>query len=89
MNENLIPNQGNYGNQPNIYGSISASYIDISHPKNYVKLFSEYYWKFLSIIGYFYILPALQFVFLQVQSKDDLCYYNNKCKHDLLFIPRI
>ena len=87
MNENLIPTQGNYGNQPNIYGSISASYIDISHPKNYVKLFSEYYWKFLLIIGYFYILPALQFVFLQVQSKDDLCYYNNKCKHDLLFIP--
>ena len=26
-------------------------------------------------------------MFLQVQSKDDLCYYNNKCKHDLLFIP--
>lgn len=89
MNENLIPSQGNhdtYGNQ-NMYGSIYGSYIDISQPKNYVKFFSEYYWKFLLIIGYFYILPALQFVFLQVQSKDQLCYYNNKCKHDLLFIP--
>lgn len=81
MNENLMTNQAN------IYGSISASYIDISQPKNYVKFFSEYYWKFLLIIGYFYILPALQFVFLQIQSKDDLCYYNNKCKHDLLSIP--
>lgn len=83
MNENSNPNS----NMGVSYGSIYGSYIDISQPNNYMKIFSEYYWKFLLIIGYFYILPALQFVFLQVQSKDNLCYYNNKCKHDLFFIP--
>ena len=48
----------------------------------------DYYWKFLIIIGSYYILPSLQFVLYQ--SKDlnnSTCYYNNKCKHDFYFIP--
>ena len=48
----------------------------------------DYYWKFLIIIGCYYILPSLQFVFYQSKHLEtNTCYYNNKCKHDFYFIP--
>ncbi len=48
----------------------------------------EYYWKFLIILGCYYILPSLQFVFYQSRDlSNSTCYYNNKCKHDFYFIP--
>tara|TARA_B110001469_G_scaffold121244_1_gene130533 strand:+ start:79 stop:1245 length:1167 start_codon:yes stop_codon:yes gene_type:complete len=51
------------------------------------KSYYEYYWKFLILIGVFYILPSLQFVFFQSHDPNAICYYNNKCKRDFFFIP--
>ncbi len=48
----------------------------------------DYYWKFLIILGTYYILPSLQFVLYQSNDiTNTTCYYNNKCKHDFYFIP--
>ncbi len=47
----------------------------------------SYYYKFLILIGIFYILPSLEFVFFQSQDEKVICYYNNLCKHDLGIIP--
>jgi hypothetical protein len=44
------------------------------------------YLQFLFIIGLFYILPSMQFIFFQ-QSSNITCYYNFKCKHKLGIIP--
>ena len=48
---------------------------------------NSYYPKFLILIGIFYLLPSLQFVFFQ--SKDDtiFCYYNFKCYHSTDLVP--
>tara|TARA_B110001469_G_C9619121_1_gene308434 strand:- start:384 stop:1535 length:1152 start_codon:yes stop_codon:yes gene_type:complete len=65
------------------YGSFSSISCYFKQPIDI-----DYYWKFLIIIGSYYILPSLQFVLYQ--SKDlnnSTCYYNNKCKHDFYFIP--
>ena len=65
------------------YGSFSSISCYFKQPIDI-----DYYWKFLIIIGSYYVLPSLQFVFYQ--SKDvtnTTCYYNNLCKHDLYFIP--
>tara|TARA_B100001093_G_C26759379_1_gene984959 strand:- start:3 stop:1241 length:1239 start_codon:yes stop_codon:yes gene_type:complete len=48
---------------------------------------NSYYPKFLTLIGLFYILPSLQFVFFQSQDNGIFCYYNYKCLHNLDFIP--
>ena len=40
----------------------------------------SYYWKFLIIIGAYYLMPSLQFLLFQSQNSD-LCYYNHKCLH--------
>ena len=40
----------------------------------------SYYWKFLIIIGAYYLMPSLQFLIFQSQNSD-LCYYNHKCLH--------
>ena len=48
---------------------------------------NSYYPKFLILIGLFYILPSLQFVFFQSRDKSIYCYYNYECKNDLHFIP--
>lgn len=48
---------------------------------------NSYYPKFLTLIGLFYILPSLQFVFFQSRDEGIFCYYNYKCYHSLDFIP--
>ena len=64
------------------YGSFTSISTYFSQP-----LDIDYYWKFLVIIGGYYILPSLQFVFFQAKDSNVVCYYNFKCKHDLYFIP--
>ena len=39
----------------------------------------SYYPKFLILIGIFYLLPSLQFVFFQSKDTGIFCYYNFKC----------
>jgi hypothetical protein len=76
MNEKLLDN--------NQFGS--NSYTFISENLTNVNDIS-YYYKFLILIGIFYILPSLEFVFFQSQDENVICYYNNLCKHDLGMIP--
>jgi hypothetical protein len=65
------------------YGSFSSISCYFKQPIDI-----DYYWKFLIIIGCYYILPSLQFVFYQSKEiNNSTCYYNNLCKHDLYFIP--
>ena len=47
----------------------------------------ENYWKVLLIIGFYYLLPSLQFVMFQTKEPDVECYYNFECKHDFYDIP--
>lgn len=64
------------------YGSFNSISTYFSQP-----LDIDYYWKFILLIGGYYILPSLQFVFFQSKDSNVVCYYNFKCKHDLYFIP--
>ena len=65
------------------YGSFSSISCYFKQPQDI-----DYYWKFLIIIGSYYILPSLQFVFYQSKElNNSTCYYNNLCKHDFYFIP--
>jgi len=48
---------------------------------------ASYYWKFLLLIGIYYLLPSLQFVFFQSSDSNVQCYYNFKCKHQVGTIP--
>ena len=41
------------------------------------------YWKILSLIAIFYFIPSFQFIFYQ-QNKD-ICRFNYKCMHQILF----
>ena len=67
----------------NDYGSFSSISCYFKQPANI-----NYYWKFLLIIGSYYVLPSLQFVLYQSQElNNSTCYYNNRCKHDFYFIP--
>ena len=43
----------------------------------------DYYWKFLILIGIFYILPSLQFVLFQSHDPNAICYYNKYNLEDL------
>jgi len=45
------------------------------------------YPRFLFLIGLFYILPSLQFVFFQSKDNNLECYYNYKCYNTVGFIP--
>ena len=56
---------------------MSTEYISLIQSNNISK---NYYWKFLIIIGLYYLMPSLQFLLFQSQSSD-LCYYNYKCLH--------
>jgi hypothetical protein len=40
----------------------------------------NYYWKFLIIIGIYYLTPSLQFLLFQSQNSDQ-GYYNHICLH--------
>jgi len=65
------------------YGSFSSISCYFKQPINI-----NYYWKFLIIIGSYYVLPSLQFVMYQSKAlNNSTCYYNHKCKHDFYFIP--
>ena len=65
------------------YGSFSSISCYFKQPADIY-----YYWKFLLIIGSYYVLPSLQFVFYQSKELNNAtCYYNHKCKKDLYFIP--
>jgi len=75
MNEKLLDSNNKFG-----------SYMFLSDNLTNVNDIS-YYYKFLILIGIFYILPSLEFVFFQSQDDKVICYYNNKCKHDLGIIP--
>jgi hypothetical protein len=48
---------------------------------------NKYYPQFLFLIGLFYILPSLQFVFFQSQDTNIECYYNFKCYNKVGIIP--
>ena len=48
---------------------------------------NKYYPQFLFLIGLFYILPSLQFVFFQSRDTNIECYYNFKCYNKVGFIP--
>ena len=60
----------------------------LTNPNHYNNNNSDaYYWKIIIIIGCYYILPALQFVFFQAHDDNVDCFYNNKCKNKLYSIP--
>jgi len=59
--------------------------LEIKTNKN--NEYNSYYPKFLTLIGVFYVLPSLQFVFFQSKDTNIFCYYNYKCYHNLDFIP--
>ena len=48
---------------------------------------NKYYPQFLFLIGLFYILPSLQFVFFQSRDTNIECYYNFKCYNTVGIIP--
>ena len=54
---------------------------------NHENFYNSYYWKFLFLIGMYYLLPSLQFVLFQANDNNVQCYYNFKCKHELSGIP--
>lgn len=41
------------------------------------------YWQYLIIIGAFLFLPVGQFTIFQEWYDNEICYYNNKCKHSV------
>ena len=68
------------------YGSIENSWLIQSQLKQNGKPV-RYYPKILLIIGCYYLLPAVQYVFFQAYDNNVECYYNFKCKRDLDGIP--
>ena len=65
------------------YGSFYDIYDNYNSQVNTIT----YYYKFLILIGVFYILPSLEFVFFQSKDEQVVCYYNNLCKNELGYIP--
>jgi hypothetical protein len=68
----------------------NINYNSFTNVSSYFKKIDyNYYWKFLLLIGAFYILPSVQFVIFQYKdyNSTQICYYNNKCKKDFYFIP--
>ena len=51
------------------YSSISEYNLD----------FLKLYWKYLILIGIFYLTPSLQFILFQSSHTNIECYYNKKC----------
>ena len=77
-----------YDIETNDYGSFSGD-VPLVTGYNIRKLFIENFWKYLIIIGAYYALPSLQFVFFQTHDANVHCYYNKKCKHLNFFIKII
>jgi hypothetical protein len=68
------------------YGSLENSWLIQSQlPQRGQPV--RYYPKILLIIGCYYLLPAIQYVFFQAYDNNVECYYNFKCKRDLDGIP--
>lgn len=61
-------------------------YLSLETNRNEIENNLNSYLQFLFIIGLFYILPSMQFIFFQ-HSSNITCYYNFKCKHELGIIP--
>ena len=67
--------------------SFYISYTEVETNEVIKNINNNYYWKFLLLIGSYYILPALQFVFFQAHEENVICYFNFKCKKELGTIP--
>ena len=67
----------------------SRDFSNESRPLLYNKYNHKlrYFWKFLIVMSTYYVLPSLQFVFFQAHDSNVVCYYNEKCKYDLIGIP--
>ncbi|KAL6069390.1 SID1 transmembrane family member 1 [Balamuthia mandrillaris] len=56
--------------------------------KKLQPIYLKNYWKLLLVVGFFYALPAVQFVIFQYRAKETTstvdCYYNFKCAKRLL-----
>ena len=80
-NYGSIPDDNRNDDNRNDYNSPLLIHYNIR------KHFLKNFWKFLIIIGAYYSLPSLQFVFFQAHDANVHCYYNKKCKHDLGELP--
>lgn len=71
-------NQFNIENNLDIYQEINNDIIETNLDRNHKF---NYFYKILGIVGIFYTIPSIQFVFLQIYNKIDLeqCYFNHKC----------
>ena len=69
--------------------NIHESYYTFNYNKHFTPVTdpNKYYPQFLFLIGIFYILPSLQFVFFQSRDKNIECYYNFKCYNKVGVIP--
>jgi hypothetical protein len=65
----------------------SSSLSPLEYKSNINDDTNSYYPKFLILIGIFYLLPSLQFVFFQSKESGIFCYYNFKCYHSTDIIP--
>ena len=54
--------------------------IDRDDKPKWYDIFNHYY-KILGIVSIFYIIPAIQYLFLQINNDIDLekCFFNHKC----------
>ena len=59
------------------------NYINIQYKNVLINSTITYYLQFVLIIGLFYLVPALQFIFFQTKSHVVTCYYNNLCNKKL------
>lgn len=60
----------------NYYDTLLPSHISLKHKGNINR---QMYPKIVFLIGLFYIIPSLQFVFFQSQDSNIECYFNYKC----------
>jgi len=84
-NEVFFNNENNEQHNRISYDSFSD--VSLIGGYNLRKIFVKNFWKYLIVIGSYYALPSLQFIFFQVHDANVHCYYNNKCKHDYNNIP--
>jgi hypothetical protein len=78
----VIEEKLNFPNPKTIHDVFEHGKIKPAKALVYLKPF----YKVLIIAALFYMLPSVQFVFFQYQTKEVSCYYNFKCKHDFWFI---
>ena len=54
------------------------NYININPTNDY---YLNLYWKYIIIIGIYYLTPSLQFILFQSDNFNIDCHYNKKCSH--------